>query len=172
MSTRREVLQGMIISIGGASLLSTCGGIGQVIPSDTTNMRFFTQEELQLISRVGDLLIPRTDTPGSSDVNVPGFLDGLMAEWANLETQRNQHQNLQELAIQLGGDFSNIDDASAEARLNALDSQAFDGRPTQYAAYRSWKSLITQAYFATEEGALLEQQWIAVPGRWDPSVEI
>ncbi|NKB33065.1 MAG: hypothetical protein GKR91_08210 [Pseudomonadales bacterium] len=172
MTTRREVLQGMIVSIGGASLLTACGGVAQVIPSDAGDLRFFGFEEMDLVSRVSDLIIPRTDTPGALDVNVPGFLDGLMAEWANAETQRDQHRNLRLLRAQLGGDFAELDSSTAESRLAQLDADAFDGRPEQYSAYRSWKGLITNAYFASEEGALLEQQWVAVPGRWDPSVEI
>ncbi|MDD9894748.1 MAG: gluconate 2-dehydrogenase subunit 3 family protein [Gammaproteobacteria bacterium] len=172
MTTRREVLQGMIVSLGGASLLSACGGVAQVIPSSAGGMRFFSEEELQLLSRISDLIIPRTDTPGALDVNVPGFLDGLMAEWANAETQRNQHRSLRELGMQLGRDFAEVDDSTAENRLASLDAAAFDGRPSQYSGYRSWKGLITQAYFASEEGRLQEQQWVAVPGRWDPSIEI
>ena len=172
MKTRREVLQSMIVSIGGASLLSACSSVGQVVHSNAGDMRFFSQEELKLVSRIGDLLIPRTETPSASDVNVPGFLDGLMADWASAATQRDQHRRLEQLKVQLGADFSDIVDTSAEARLIALDNQAFDGHPSEFSSYRSWKGLITQAYFASEEGALLEQQWVAVPGRWDPSVDI
>ena len=172
MHTRRDILQGMIVSIGGAPLLSACGGVAQIIPSSAGGMRFFSDEEMQLVSRVSDLIIPRTDTPGALDVNVPGFLDGLMAEWASADTQRNQHRNLRELGMQLGRDFVELDEATAESRLTSLDAQAFDTSASQYSAYRSWKGMITQAYFASEEGRVQEQQWVAVLGHWDPSVEI
>ena len=172
MHTRRDILQDMIVSIGGASLLSACSGAVQIVPSSAGVMRFFSDEELQLVSRVSDLIIPRTDTPGALDVNVPGFLDGLMAEWANADTQRNQHRNLRDLSMKLGRDFVELDETTAESRLASLDARAFDGRNSQYSAYRSWKGLITQAYFASEEGRLQEQEWVAVPGRWDSSVEI
>lgn len=169
---RRQVLKDIIISVGGASLLSSCGGVAQVIPSSAGEMRFFSDDELALVSRMSDMIIPRTETPGALDVNVPAFLDGLMAEWADAETQRSQHANLREIGMQLGRDFTDTDGDTAEARLVALDSRAFDGRPEQFSAYRSWKGLITQAYFASEDGRLLEQKWVAVPGRWDPSVEV
>jgi len=169
---RREALKDIILSVGGASLLSSCGGVAQVIPSSAGELRFFSEEELNLVSRMSDLIIPRTETPGALDVNVPGFLDGLMAEWANADTQAEQHRNLREIGMQLGRDFTEVDESAAESRLANLDTQAFDGRSDRYSGYRSWKGLITQAYFASEEGRLQEQQWIAVPGRWDPSVEI
>ena len=46
---------------------------------------------------------------------------------------------------------------------------AFAGEPVE--GYRSLKGLITQAYFATEAGAVEEQGWVGVPGRWDPCVD-
>ena len=61
---------------------------------------------------------------------------------------------------------------ASEQRLVLLDGEAFDGRPIHYSGYRSLKGLITQAYFASEDGALQEQKWVAVPGRWDPCIEI
>ena len=170
MKTRREVLQGFIVSIGGASLLNACGGVARVVPS--SSMRFYTEQELALVSRVSDLIIPRTDTPGALDVNVPGFLDSLMTEWANQETKQSHHEELEELARLLGGDFVTLSPDASEQRLVLLDGEAFDGRPIHYSGYRSLKGLITQAYFASEDGALQEQKWVAVPGRWDPCIEI
>jgi gluconate 2-dehydrogenase gamma chain len=172
MTTRREVLQSMIVSIGGASMLAACKVVVRVNPSNADGLMFYSSDELALVARVSDLIIPQTDTPGALDVNVPGFLDALMAEWADADTQREQHSNLRQLSSQLGQDFTTVDDVTAENRLSDFDSRAFDGRPGQYSEYRALKGLITQAYFASEEGALQEQQWVAVPGRWDPSVEI
>ncbi len=170
MKTRREILKGLIVSIGGSSLLNACGGITRIVPS--TSMRFYSDQELALVSHISDLIIPRTDTPGALDVKVPGFLDSLMAEWANQETKNNHHEELKELAHMLGEDFAALPPDASEQQLAEFDYEAFKGRPTSYSGYRSLKSLITQAYFASEEGALQEQKWVAVPGHWDPCVEI
>ena len=170
MKPRREVLQDLIVSIGGASLLNACSGAARVVPS--SSMRVYSEQELALVSRISDLLIPRTDTPGALDVNVPGFLDSLMAEWANQETKQNHHEELEELGLMLGVDFVTLSPDASEQRLALLDSEAFEGRPVHYSGYRSLKGLITQAYFASENGALQEQKWVAVPGRWDPCIEI
>ena len=95
-----------------------------------------------------------------------------MAEWANSETQREHHNSLKKIKAQLGSDYLTIDEDSATSRLAQLDTKAFDGRPTDFREYRSLKGLITQAFFASEDGALLEQKWVAVPGIWNPRVEI
>ena len=173
MKPRREVLQGLIISIGGASMLTACGNVAEVIASDTgaQALGFYSDQELALVARISDLLIPRTETPGALDVNVPGFLDGLMSQWADSNTQQTQHRLLASLGQMLGDDFVTATAEAAEQTLQELDTRAFEGG-SQYRGYRSLKSLITQSYFATEAGALEEQHWVASPGRWDPCVDI
>jgi gluconate 2-dehydrogenase gamma chain len=173
MKTRREVLQGLVVSIGGASMLTACGGVASVVPTAANGqtLRFYDQQEMALVSRISDLIIPRTDTPGALDVNVAGFLDGLMAEWANAESRASNHRLVAELQQMLGSEFTTISLPQAESTLRQLDSDAFRGGD-RYRGYRSLKGLITQSYFASEAGALQEQGWVAVPGRWDPCVEI
>ena len=56
--------------------------------------------------------------------------------------------------------------------LSELDTAAYAGGGSRYGGYRSLKGLITQSYFASEDGALQERGWVAVPGRWDPCVDI
>jgi len=173
MKTRREVLQAMIVSLGGATLLSACNGAATITPTEANLgiLRFYQPNELLLVSRISDLIIPRTDTPGALDVNVPGFLDSLMADWADTETQLAHRNALQAVSNTLGRRFMDLPDAMAVPLLEQLDSAAFSGSG-DHRGYRSIKGLITQAYFASEEGALLERKWVATPGRWDPCVDI
>ena len=174
MKTRREFLQGLIISVGGASALSACGDAANVVATTAGEEgRFYTQDEMALISRISDLVIPRTETPGALDANVPGYLDALMSDWASAETQ-NGHRAALQLILQrldsLSGDFKTASEAEAVA-LSELDSDAFNG-DNSLGGYRSLKGYITQSYFATEAGATEELKWVAIPGRWDPSVDI
>lgn len=176
MHTRRKVLQGLIVSLGGASLLTACGGVASVVSTSAgASARFYTAREMELVSRLSDLIIPRTETPSALDVNVPGYMDGLMAEWASRDMQQAHRQALalidERLGNALDGDFVQADRSDAEVALIALDSAAFNG-DNSLQGYRACKGYITQSYFATEPGAVQELKWVAVPGRWDPSVEI
>ncbi|PCJ24998.1 MAG: hypothetical protein COA96_08375 [SAR86 cluster bacterium] len=176
MKTRREILQGLIVSIGGASALAACNGAATVFATKSGSVgRFYTANEMALVSRISELIIPRTETPGALDANVPGYLDGLMADWANEETQQVHRNALQMLQSQLGdrvnGDFLDVTEAVAESALTELDAAAFEGDES-LRGYRTLKSYVSQAYFATEDGAIDELKWVAVPGRWDPAVEI
>ena len=173
MISRRAVIKNLVISVGGSSLLSACGGrvtLGTSPPG--ASPRFYTEREIAVLSRVSDLLLPRTETPGALDAGVPALLDQLMAEWASSETQEEHRAALAALGAGLGarsgGDFLDATDAVAQEALEAVDRAAFAGEPIE--GYRGLKGLITQAYFATEAGAE-ESQWVGVPGRWDPCVE-
>ena len=75
MKTRREFLQGLIISVGGASALSACGDAANVVATTTGERgRFYTQDEMALISRISDLVIPRTGkTPARSMPTCPAI---------------------------------------------------------------------------------------------------
>jgi hypothetical protein len=173
MISRRALIKNLVISVGGSSLLSACGGrvtLGTTPPG--ASPRFYGEREMAVLSRVSDLLLPRTETPGALDAHVPALLDQLMAEWANGETQEEHRAALADLDMGLGarsgGDFLDATDAVAQQALEAVDRAAFTGEPIE--GYRGLKGLITQAYFATEAGAE-ESQWVGVPGRWDPCVE-
>ncbi len=175
MKTRREFMQGLIVSVGGAAALSSCGGVANITATSAGSMgRFYTANEMALITKISDLIIPRTETPGAVDANVPGYLDGLMTDWASDDTRSTHREAIQMLAARLDsatGDFLEADETRSVAALTVLDAAAFDG-DSSLSGYRSLKGYITQAYFATEEGALQELKWVAVPGRWDPSVDI
>ena len=175
MITRREVLRNLIVTVGGSTLLSGCGGqaaLEMLAPLGAP--RFYGDREMAVVSRVSDLLLPRTETPGALDVEVPGLLDRLMAEWANQET-RTSHLDAvaaldAELSTRVGGDFLLVDAASAERALADVDADAYAGQ--QVPGYRGLKGLISQMYFATEGGAVEELGWVRIPGRWDPCVQL
>ena len=175
MKTRREFLQGLIISVGGASALSACGDAATVVATTAGDGgRFYSADEMALITRISDLVIPRTETPGALDANVPGYLDALMSDWASAETQNSHREALQLISQRLdnlSGSFITTSETEAAAALSELDSDAFDG-DNSLSGYRSLKGYITQSYFATKAGATEELKWVAVPGRWDPSVDI
>jgi hypothetical protein len=176
MITRREVLQGLIVSIGGATALTACGGVANVLSTRAGSAaRFYTSDEYALVIRISDLIIPRTETPGAVDANVPGYIDGLMADWANNETKNAHRTALRQIKVELdqraSGNFLDASDSAAEQSLVSFDAAAFaeDGDAS---GYKRMKGYVSQSYFATEDGATEELKWVAFPGRWDPSVEI
>lgn len=52
------------------------GGLVQVKPLQPT---YFQADDLKLLSRVADLIIPETDSPSASAAGVPGYIDYVVA---------------------------------------------------------------------------------------------
>ncbi len=173
MKSRREFLRDLILSVGGVSALAACGDAPVLVATAPGEPgRFHTAQEMALMARLAELIIPRTETPGALDVNVPGYIDGLMADWASEETRQAHRRDLAEIERRLsdGSAFTTLDEAGAAAALTELDRAAFAEAADELGGYRSFKGYVTRSYFATEGGAREELQWLAVPGRWDPDV--
>ena len=132
MKTRREFIQGLILSVGGAATLSACGDNAPAVMATAPHNpgRFYTGDEMALVNRVSDLIIPRTETPGALDVNVAGYLDGLMSDWANADTQNAHRAALARLRADLdaavGVPFERATQVAAEEALTDLDARAFE----------------------------------------------
>jgi hypothetical protein len=176
MKTRREFIQGLIVSVGGVAALTACDGEGYInSTSSADGIRFYSDSEWRLVEKLADLIIPTTETVGASDVNVVGYLDGLMSEWADEETQAKHRLALKKISAYLSeatnGNFLSTGLKDSEDALIQLDTEAFSDA-SDWSGYRDFKSYVTSAYFATERGAIEELKWVAIPGRWDPSVEL
>jgi len=158
--TRRDVLHGLLLSVGYAGGLSACSD------NETTELtshgaissatRYYSGEEFSFISTLSDALIPTTDTPGAVDAGVPAYIDALMADWASVETQE-EHRRV----------VAAVEKELAKTPLEDLDAAAFGDRREELGAYRALKDLIAKVYYVTEPGATLEAGWVPAPGRWE-----
>ena len=56
MKTRREFIQGLILSVGGAATLSACGDNAPAVMATAPHNpgRFYTGDEMALVNRVSD----------------------------------------------------------------------------------------------------------------------
>lgn len=173
LETRREVIKGLIASVAGAGVLSGCVSEWLVTPTAPGRpARTFTVQQFSLLERLSDLIIPRTSTPGALDANVPGFIDGLMFEWADANTRESFQAGIEAIHLELsqraGGEFLSAEPITATKLLTKFDADSFTGGAGELERhYRNIKSLIVESYFASEQGARQELQWPAVPGRWE-----
>lgn len=145
-----------------------------------------TERELSILTRVCDILIPATDTPGASDVETPDFvvlalnhgLDGT-GEPAGTSTQSVPPEKgkaplqglfvldafIDDLDRAAHGDFLGASAKDQVAALTAIDAAAFAPGGEQ-AAWHKIKDLILTGYYTSEAGASKELQYELVPGRW------
>jgi hypothetical protein len=145
-----------------------------------------TARELSVLTRVCDILIPATDTPGAADVETPDFvvlalnhgLDGT-GEPAGSSTPSGSPAKgeaspqglfvldafLDDLDRAARGDFLGVPAEQQVAALTAVDSAAF-APGGEMAAWHKIKDLILTGYYTSEAGASKELQYELVPGQW------
>lgn len=192
METRRQVLTGLIFSLGGAAALTAFEAEAArpkrkahkkattaTAPAPTkATPTFYTKGELATVTFLANGIIPRTDTPGALDAGVPAYMDHLYATWASQKTQAQHRAELAEITAHLDRltdvqsvEAGNYDKQRLKA-LEALDAAAFGPEGNSYWPYRNVKSLIATVYYLSEPGATQELHYELIPGHWIASAPI
>jgi hypothetical protein len=119
-----------------------------------------TEGELEIVGLVADIILPRTDTPGATDVGVPAFIDLIASEWMHADEARELSEGLARLDATATGRFDlPFASCTAPERLELvreLDAQlpppgSADDTPEGF--YPTLKRLVLVGYFTTEVGA-------------------
>ena len=116
---------------------------------------YFSQSDYDTISKLADLIIPRTDTPGAVDAGVPHWIDRQVG--ANAELQEHVKEGLAYLAEQAatmnGSTFSALAEEQQAAILRAL---SIDSDNAKSGFFKTIKDLTVENYYKTEAGLVQE----------------
>lgn len=191
---RRQAIFGLIAAVAAPEVLAGCVSTADedklLAQTGPTNAEaFYTAEELAAVTALADAIIPATDTPGALDAGVPATLDTLMRTWASDATRQGHRAAIAKVSARLdvlaGAPFATLGADRRNAVVAALDAEAYAGGapPTAMSVvskgpgftpegqpvaiqYRALKSLIAQAYYASEAGATKDLHYLNVPGKW------
>jgi hypothetical protein len=117
-------------------------------------------EELEIVATIADIIIPRTGTPGATDVGVSAFIDLIVDEWMDDEDAALMRAGLAEVDeaatarfgrpfVACAGDEQLQLVSEYDAQLPAPGSDA--AMPESF--YPTLKRLVVTGYFTTETGA-------------------
>ncbi|MCF8713392.1 gluconate 2-dehydrogenase subunit 3 family protein [Joostella atrarenae] len=100
---RRKALRNIGLTAGFVVATPTLLSMLQSCTADKATWvpEFFTAEEGVALTNIVDIIIPETDTPSASQVNVPQFLDKYVNEVETLETQKKYRKRMAGLVSQL-----------------------------------------------------------------------
>jgi hypothetical protein len=85
---RREVLRNAALATGGFIALPTWAEAWT--PSSVQNGNtFLSSEQEALLTSIVDTIIPTTDTPGAKDLEVPAFIQKMLADCYEKDIQEN-----------------------------------------------------------------------------------
>ncbi len=174
--SRREAVQRLTVLVGGALSSSTVAALlsgcrATAAPSSDWTPAVISTERLDVLTVVVDRILPRTETPGASDVGVPEFIDLLLDRWAEREQRARVLAGLDDL----GADFLAMTEDEQVALLSRLDTEAVQAREDDadplpwFATVKEWT---LAGYYTSEAGATQELRWLAVPGRFDADIPL
>ena len=124
MPTRRDALR--VIAAGAAI---------PILPvAQTASPGFFTKDELFVLARLVDLIIPRTDTPGAADAGVHLLVDG--------------NEILRAGIASLGG--------TKFLELSVQDQHAALAKISDSEFFKALKDATIEGYYSTREGLVQE----------------
>lgn len=129
-----------------------------------------TADEAALIAAIGDIILPRTDTPGATDVNATGFIDRLLADWYPDDDRARFLAGLADInarAVQRHGrPFLELGEADRVALCTALDEVQGE-LDTAPGVFSRIKDLTIYGYFTSERVRNEVTHAMVIPGRFD-----
>lgn len=115
--------------------------------------RTFDPAQQELVSRLVDAIIPRTDTPGALEVRVPEFIDHVVTDWASETERRALLDGLADIdaraRTQGAATFASLGATRQAGLLRALDAERAATSGAGY-AFGQVKSLAVYGYFTSE----------------------
>jgi hypothetical protein len=137
--------------------------------------RALTTAQMAEVRALGETILPRTDTPGATDVGAPEFFDLLLADWYSDEDRRQLVAGLDALSercrAQHGRPLAELDAPTRAQFVATLDGRR--GEPsTPEGAYTRIKSQLVFAFLTSEPIASIVNQTPIIPGRFDGCVPV
>ncbi|MEO8635942.1 MAG: gluconate 2-dehydrogenase subunit 3 family protein [Gemmatimonadales bacterium] len=135
-----------------------------------TDLQLLTVDQAALVTLLGDMIIPATDTPGASDVGVTGFIDHLLARWYQPDEVQPLLAGLaaiDRLAVERHGQrFVDLAETDRVGLLTTIDGGKGE-KGTAEATFARIKSLTVYGYFTSERVMLEVTREPIIPGRFD-----
>jgi hypothetical protein len=150
---RREMLR----VVGAASALSLIPREAEAIwtrlAAGHSPVNGLADPQLALVTALGDAIIPRTDTPGASDVGVPAWIN-LIVDHYYTSVERDPFIEglaaIDAMSIrEAGAPFAALPADARDRIMKSLD-QPLDRNTVEARAYSRLKGLVIHGYFTSE----------------------
>lgn len=149
MSTRRDLLQ-IGAALTAVSLTAQeHHASDNEIPAEKKVARFFKPAEMDLLAKLVDRIIPRSDTPGGADANVHYYID-----WLAHTNAKRGAQLRKDLAWIVRQKFDTADQV-----VLLTNWSKSSGHPKRI--FQEIKDLTVDGYYGTREGLHIELGWNA-----------
>ncbi len=182
---RREALRRTAMLMGGAlSAPAIIGVMNGCTAKPTIDWKpeFLTNDQGVIISRLSDIIIPATDTPGANDVGVPAFIDKMLKDVYSKQEQEAFIIGLKEFEDRAkkdtGDSFAELSEEDQTSFVKTVHKEALEkpvpggGSSVPKPFILMVKELTLLGFFTSEAGATQVLQYVAVPGAYKGCVPV
>ena len=158
---RRDLLKTGVYGFAGVTLSSTLISTLQSCSSiEKYNPVYFSKTEFSLLTNMVDFFIPKTETPGASDMKVPQFIDIIISETYNNESKNNFSNKLKLLIVDLKSNNIDLSD------YNSMKSKFVNdvNNKTHQEIYNQIRDLTVWGFKTSKEIALNLLNYNPIPG--------
>jgi gluconate 2-dehydrogenase gamma chain len=184
---RREALKRVAWLMGGTVSASAILAIQKGYSATTSagsKPSILSAPQMDIVSTMAEIMIPRTDTPGAVDVGVPGFIDLMLKD---VYTQKDRDRYLAGLAefdaaaqSEHREKFVALESAQQVALVRKFHDAAVVEERRLYRAHARLqrpfilmtKELTLLGFFTSQAGATQVLQYVAVPGSYHACVPV
>jgi hypothetical protein len=185
---RRSLIQRILVLAGAAVIPAGCRDLSGGPGSDFK----FETEQFALLSAIADTIIPKGDTVGALDAEVPRKLEELLRNWASAETRAEILAGLERVdaaaSAAKGKGFAELGSAVRLEVLKAHEAEAMKpspdkapreggvtqtlGPPAVDAGYARTRELIIKLFYYSEPALTQELEYEHDPGGYQSSVPV
>lgn len=173
---RREMLRYTALLTGGAVstsfatvFLSGCSGPAE----EVSELHFFDPDQFDLVSLLADTILPRTDSPSATDVNVHYTIDSMIGQVFGLEFKSKFRKQWDELENHLTAqNFQQLEQSGRVELLRRLELNRTSETESARQAYIELKQQVIAYYLTTEEIGKEHLNYLPVPGDYKPCISV
>ena len=141
--------------------------------SAASSAQFFNAKDFKLLSQLMDIILPKTDSPSATEVDVHLIVDNMFAKVYQAEYQNKFTMLFTALSQYLNdNNFYQADNAQQLTLLKALEILPKEQRNDAYWAYVDIKQQTVAFYLSTEEIAENHLNYLPIPGEYKPCVSV
>lgn len=179
---RREALRllasGTALQLAPTNLLAVLRGARRLLEPEASP-RTLNAHQFATVRTMAELILPRTETPGATDVGAAEFIDLMLTEWYDERDRTHFSNGLADVDVRTVALFGkNLVDASSAQQaeiLTALGEKMIEARDRtrdQSVAsdfqpdanfYATLRELTLTAYYTSESGATQELHFEIIP---------
>jgi gluconate 2-dehydrogenase gamma chain len=172
---RRELLR-VLASTAALSLLPSekALAVWSRVAAGASPTNGLSDAQMALVRAAADTIIPRTDTPGATDVGVHQFVNVIVSEHAKDDERAALLAGLDAIdaraTSQSGVVFSKLDAEARGKLIEVLETGSREAEPA-----RSWwrlKGLVVHGYFTSEPVMKDVLKTVVMPGRFEGAAPV